>query len=452
MGELFGTNGVRGVVGDDMTPELALRLGRAIGTWSEGPVLVGTDTRTSGPMLRDALVAGITSAGAEAVDAGVAPTPAIQYSVEETDYAAGAIVTASHNPPEFNGIKVCTEDGTEPVNDEVADIEEIYFDESFPDLAWDSVGPRSEDPNVVDRYADAIIDEVGEDKLGDDPPTVVVDCANGPAGTVSPDVLRRLGAHVVAINAQPDGSFPGHDSEPTPENLASTIQAVEAVDADLGIAFDGDADRCVFITGEGEYVPGERTLALVAGAMVANNDDGLVVTPVSSSQCVADHVENAGGEVEYTAVGSPIVADVMQQRRALFGGEENGGLIFPDHQYCRDGTMTAAWVTKHVADNDETLAEMLDEIPGYRLVKQSVDCPDEAKDEVLERYTETVDADDVDTTDGVKVFRSEGWTLVRPSGTEPLMRVYAEARDHEQAAKLAKHARADVQAIVDEVA
>jgi phosphomannomutase/phosphoglucomutase len=186
--------------------------------------------------------------------------------------------------------------------------------------------------------------------------------------------------------------------------------------------------------------------------MVENNGGGLVVTPVSSSQCVADHVENAGGELEYTAVGSPIVADVMQDRRALFGGEENGGLIFPDHQYCRDGTMTAAWVTKHVAGKGKPLAELLEAIPDYRLVKQSVDCPDEAKDEVLDRYTKTVEADRVDTTDGVKAFYGDGWTLVRPSGTEPLMRVYAEAREEEQAAELAKEARAEVEAIVDEVA
>jgi phosphoglucosamine mutase len=451
VGRLFGTNGVRGVVGDEMTPELALRLGRAIGTWSEGPVLVGRDTRTSGEMLRDALVAGITATGTEAVQAGVAPTPAIQFSVHEEDYAAGAIVTASHNPPEFNGIKVCTEDGTEPVDEEVQAIEEVYFEESFPDLSWDGVGPRSEDPNVIDRYAASILDEVGEDSLGEDPPTVVVDCANGPAGMVSPDVLRRMGADVVAINAQPDGSFPGHDSEPTPENLASTIQTVEAVGADLGIAFDGDADRCVFITGEGVYVPGERTLALVAGAMVENNGGGLVVTPVSSSQCVEDYVDEKDGEVEYTAVGSPVVADVMQQRRALFGGEENGGLIFPDHQYCRDGTMTAAWVTRHVAGKSKPLSTLLDEIPGYRLVKQSVDCPDEHKDAVLERYADTVEAERLDTTDGVKAFDEEGWTLVRPSGTEPLMRVYAEARAEEQAAKLAKDARAEVQAIVDDI-
>jgi phosphoglucosamine mutase len=451
MGRLFGTNGVRGVVGEDMTPELALRLGRAIGTWADGPVLVGRDSRTSGPMLFDALTAGIRAAGTEAFDAGMVPTPAIQYAVEENEYAAGAIVTASHNPPEYNGIKVCKDDGTELVENEVANLESVYFDEGFNELSWDTVAKLGEDSTVSDAYEEAVVDELGEDKLGEEPPTVVVDCANGAAAKVAPNVLRRLGADVVALNAQPDGSFPGHPSEPTPENLADTIETVQALDADFGVAFDGDADRCVFITGEGEYVPGERTLALVAGAMVEDEGEGLVVTPVSSSQAVADHVESHGGEVRYTAVGSPVVADVMKEERALFGGEENGGLIFPDHQYCRDGTMTAAWLTHHLANADATFAELLEEIRTYRLVKQSVDCPDEHKQDVLDAFADTVDADEVDTTDGVKAFYKGGWVLVRPSGTEPLMRVYAEARDEDDAQRLGDDALERVEGIVDDV-
>jgi phosphomannomutase len=229
------------------------------------------------------------------------------------------------------------------------------------------------------------------------------------------------------------------------------METVRAVGADLGVAFDGDADRCVFLTEDGEYVPGERTLALVAGAMVEDEGEGTVVTPVSSSQCVEDHVEACGGQVHYTEVGSPVVADVMKTKRALFGGEENGGLIFPDHQYCRDGLMTAAWLTKHVAESDDTFAQLLDRIPDYRLVKDSVPCPDEDKQAVLDAYADTVSAERVDTTDGVKAFHDAGWVLVRPSGTEPLMRVYAEAMDPDRATKLNRDALSEVQRIVDEI-
>lgn len=450
MGRLFGTNGVRGVVGEKMTPELALKLGRAVGTWTEGPVLVGRDSRTSGPMLFDAFVAGLTAAGTKAVDAGICPTPAVQYSVKHGDYTAGVVITASHNPPEFNGIKVVKADGTELVDEEVDEVEDLYFDGPLDQAGWDEVGPHGTDKDVNERYADGVIDHLGG-PIEEDPPLIVLDCANGAGGAVSPGILRRLGARVITVNAQLDGSFPGHPSEPTPENLASTIQTVQAVGADLGITLDGDADRCVFITKDGTYVPGERTLALVAGAKVEANGGGLVVTPVSSSQCVEDHVESHGGRVLHTAVGSPVVAKAMKDERALFGGEENGGLIFPEHQYCRDGTMSAAWLTKHLAETGRPLADLLDEIPTYRLVKEKVRCDGEHKQDVLDAFAQTVEADEVDTTDGVKAHYEDGWVLVRPSGTEPLMRVYAEAKDDKRAHALAEDAKARVQEIVDDV-
>jgi phosphoglucosamine mutase len=452
VGDLFGTNGVRGVVGETMTVELAQRLGRAVGAWTEGPVLVGRDPRTSGPALTRALVAGVTATGTGVRQAGLTPTPAVQRAVGASDATAGAIVTASHNPPEFNGIKVVKGDGTELVADEVAELERVYFDEAYEHAGWDGVGAVEPAPGVADAYGDAVLDEVGGAlDEEDEAPTVVLDCANGAGCAVAPDVLQRLGADVVALNAQPDGHFPGHPSEPTPENVASTMQTVEATDADLGVVLDGDADRAVFVTGEGEYVPGERTLALVAAEAVREADGGLVVTPVSSSSCVEEHVQDAGGRVRYTAVGSPVVADVMKDERAVFGGEENGGLVFPDHQYCRDGTMTAAWLVKHVAESAASLAEMLDEVPRYTLVKESVPCEDEAKDAVLDAFADTVGADEVDRTDGVKAYHDDGeaWVLVRPSGTEPKVRVYAEAREAKRARELADDAKDRVRGLVD---
>ncbi len=449
MGRLFGTNGVRGIVGDLMTPDLAMRLGRAVGTWSQGAVLVGRDTRTSGPMLQQAFVAGVLSTGTRAVLGGIGPTPSFQYAVKTGDYGSAAIVTASHNPPEFNGIKVVEPDGTELGDQTVEAIETLYFDERFDQAAWDDIPAIGQDPSVNDRYIDAILGHVGEGSVADKRPTVVLDCANGAGYDVAPQVLRRMGCHVITLNAQPDGTFPGHPSEPTPKNVETTLETVAAVGADLGVILDGDADRCVFVTGDGTFVPGERTLALVAGAKVEGNGGGLVVTPVASSQCIEDLVEQKGGQVKYTAVGSPIVAREMMASDALFGGEENGGLIFPEHQHCRDGTMTAAWLTKLVATTGTSLAELLDQVPDYTLVKQKVACPEEHKQAALDRFAETVDADRVDTTDGVKAFYGDGWVLVRPSGTEPLVRVYAEARDPERAREIGDDAKARVGKIVD---
>ncbi len=450
MGELFGTNGVRGVVGEEMTVELAQRLGRAVGAWTDGPVLVGRDTRTSGPMLEGAFLAGVRASGANVVDAGVCPTPTVQHGVKHGDYSGGAVVTASHNPPEFNGIKVVKGDGSELVDDEVARLEEVFFEEDYEHAGWNDVGGLAQDEGLQQRYGDAVVDHVGGPIEGD-APRVVLDCANGAGCTVTPRVLQRLGARVVTVNAQPDGSFPGHPSEPTPENVASTIRTVEAVGADFGVVLDGDADRCVFITGDGTYVPGSRMLALVARAKVEENGGGLVVTPVSSSQCVEEHVRDAGGEVRYTSVGSPTVADVMKREGALFGGEENGGLVFPEHLHCRDGTMTAAWMTKHLAREDRSLEDLLEAVPTYHLNKESVPCQEEDKPRVLDAFADSVDGEEVDRTDGVKVVYEDGWVLVRPSGTEPLIRVYAEARDEKRAASLVEDGKTRVRSIVDEM-
>lgn len=449
MGRLFGTNGVRGIVGETMTPELALRLGRAVGTWSQGPVLVGRDTRTSGPLLERALIAGIVSAGADVLEAGVVPTPSLQRTIKDGGFGAGAIVTASHNPPEFNGIKCVAPDGTELDPKSEAAIEDHYFDQTWRKSAWDEVGTVRERPGVNARYIEAILDLVGEGSVAESAPKVVVDCANGAACDVAPELLRRMGAHVIALNAQPDGAFPGHPSEPTPENVASTLKTVRAVGADMGVILDGDADRCVMVTHDGGFVPGERTLALVAGAKVEGRGGGTVVTPVSSSQAVEDHVVAKGGKVRYTAVGSPIVAREMMRIDALFGGEENGGLIFPEHQHCRDGSMTLAWLVKHVVDSGQRFADLLSEVPAYALVKLKVPCPDDRKASVLEEVASAFDGEgEVDTTDGVKVYLDEGWILVRPSGTEPLFRVFAEAKDPGKAKQLAARAKERVEAIV----
>lgn len=449
MAKLFGTNGVRGIVGEDMTVELVQRLGRSLGAWTDGPVLVGRDSRTSGPMMEDAFVAGVRASGTDVTTAGLAPTAAVQHGVKEGPYSAGAIITASHNPPEFNGVKIVKEDGTELVDDEVETLEQAYFDRSYEHAGWDDAGTLRRDETLTERYGDAVIKHAGG-PLDEEGPTVVVDCANGAGCVVAPRVLQRLGARVISVNAQPDGSFPGHPSEPTPENVASTMQTVEAVGADFGVVLDGDADRCVFITSDGSYVPGSRMLALVAHEKVEENGGGVVVTPVSSSQCVAEHVEAAGGTVKHTRVGSPIVADVMKRERALFGGEENGGLMFPEHLHCRDGTMTAAWMTKHLTEKGASLEALIEEVPVFHLEKMKVDCPNEAKTRVLEAFSASLDDEELDETDGVKVMYEDGWVLVRPSGTEPLIRVYAEAKEKKRARSLAEEGKKRVAAIVDE--
>lgn len=469
MGKLFGTNGVRGFANQDMNAELAMRLGRALGSFLKkgDSVLVGRDTRTSGPMLVAALTAGLQSAGVHVYDAGIIPTPALQYRVKTSrrfaagspggdaasepsqGFAAGAVVTASHNPPEFNGIKFIDPDGTEMRSDKEDAIEALYFDKKFRDVAWSEIGQSHVEPGVNDAYVDAILQKVDVEAIRRRKLTVVLDTSNGAGSLTAPFLLRRMGVHVITMNAQVDGTFPGHPSEPTPENVKDLVTATKAFGADLGVVQDGDADRCVFIDEKANYIDGNRTLALMAGyAVEKNGGKGLIATPVSSSGIVEEHVKAKGGQVAYTRVGAPIVARYMMDHKALFGGEENGGLIWPEFQHCRDASMTLAKIVEAIAVSGKPLSALLAELPSAVSVKKKLECPNDRKQKALDGFAKAHASAKVDRTDGVKVYTNEGWVLVRPSGTEPIFRVYAEAKSAEVAEALANKSLAEIRDII----
>lgn len=451
MGKLFGTNGVRGYANKDMNTKLAMDLGRALGSFLKpgDKVLVGRDTRTSGPMLVAALTAGLQSTGVHVHDAGIVPTPALQYAVKTTGkFAAGAVVTASHNPPEFNGIKFIDPDGTEMRSDKEDAIEALYFAETFREVSWADIGQTLVEPGVNDAYVDAIVSKVDVESIKRRKLTVVLDTSNGAGSLTAPFLLRRLGVHVVTMNAQVDGTFPGHASEPTPENIKDLLQTVKALGADLGVVQDGDADRCVFVDEQGHYIDGNRTLALMAGYVVAQKKGGLVVTPVSSSGIVEEHVKAKGGRLDYTRVGAPVVARYMMEHKAVVGGEENGGIIWPELQHCRDASMTMAKVIELLATSTKPFSALLAEVPTASSVKKKLECPNERKQKALDGFAKAHASDRVDLTDGVKVYTAEGWVLVRPSGTEPIFRVYAEAKTHDVAEALATRSLAEIKAII----
>ncbi|MGC9554127.1 MAG: phosphoglucosamine mutase [Thermoplasmatota archaeon] len=450
MARLFGTNGVRGVTNEDMNGQLALCLGLAIGTFFEGRIAVGTDTRTSNQMLKNAAVAGLLATGCPVVDAGVLPSPALQYYVKNHRCAAGVIVTASHNPPQFNGIKVVDGDGTELDPDREEEIESIYFSQTWKPASWDGVGQVTSASPIPD-YIRGVVHQVDGEAIARRRYTVVADCGNGAGCLAYPQLLRRLGCRVITLNAQPDGTFPGRDAEPTPDNLELLLSTVGSCGADLGIAYDGDADRAIFVDERGRYVYGDKTLAMMAAHLV-RREGGVVVTPVSTSSCVEEMVTEAGGRVAYTRVGSPIVARAMREMEATFGGEENGGLIFPRHQYCRDGGMASAALLELMAQREEPLSELVAEVPDYALVKSKVACSHQNKPAVMESFRQRAQNEglETDTTDGVKIVAEEGWVLVRPSGTEPIIRIYAQSRQQRQAEQMASRYREWVEELVAE--
>jgi phosphomannomutase/phosphoglucomutase len=429
---LFGTNGVRGVINKDMNVQLAMDLGKAIGTFMGGQVAVGNDSRTSATMIKSAVSAGIMSAGSDVLDLGLVPTPVVQHYVKNNGLAGGVMITASHNPPEFNGIKCVDSDGTEMPRTKEEEIERLYFSKSFRTMDWRGVGDLRQATGAVDDYLGSVKRLVDADAIRGAGLTVVLDCANGAGAVTAPQLLDDLNVRAITLNSNPQGTFPGHPSEPVESHLRDLIIMVKDTGADMGIAHDGDADRTIFVDDRGRYMYGDKSLAIIAEAMVRENGGGTVVTPVSSSMAVEDVVRRAGGNVVYTRVGAPVVARKMIEIGAVFGGEENGGLIFPKHQYCRDGGMTVAKMLEVVAA-DGPLSKLVDRIPAYSQDKRKMECPDDRKEAVLAALVRYYSSQRVDTTDGVKICFDDGWTLVRPSGTEPLFRVYSEARTEEDA-------------------
>jgi phosphomannomutase/phosphoglucomutase len=445
---LFGTNGVRGVVNtEQMDSHFALGLGMAIGTFMKGTVMVATDARTSNEMLKSACVAGIMATGCEVLDLGIVPTPAIQYAVKRHKAAGGVMITASHNPPEFNGIKCIDPDGTEMARKNEETIERIYHSREFHRATWDRVGRARTFPTAAAEYVEGIVAAVDSDAIRKADLRIAVDCGNGAAAFTTPRLLERLGVRYVTLNADPNGAFPGHNSEPVPENTKDLIELVKTGGFDFGVIHDGDADRSIFVDDRGRYMYGDRSLALIAYHKVRAAGGGLVVTTVGSSKCVEDAAKMAGGTIMFTRVGSPVVARAMMEHGAVFGGEENGGLIFPEFQHCRDGGMSVAAMLEAVAKNG-SLAEQLDRIPSYSQFKTKTACPDDMKESVMASLSRSAKGGRVDTTDGVKIFLSDGWILVRPSGTEALFRVFTEAKTPEKARELAEDYRRKVEKLV----
>jgi phosphomannomutase/phosphoglucomutase len=438
---LFGTNGIREVVGERLTAALVTSVAGAIARHAPvgAPIVVGWDGRTSSPALARLVSGTLTMGGHRVIEVGLLPTPAVQYNVLALKAQLGVILTASHNPPTFNGVKLIAADGLEVLRSVEEAIEHDVAAGRARTVAYDAIGEVRVDTQGADRYIEGILALVDVAAIARRKFRIVLDCGNGASVATSPTLLRRMGCQVITLNGQVDGTFPGHLSEPTEANLSDLCRTVPAVGADLGIAHDGDADRAVFVDAKGRYLPGERTLTLMAAEAVQREKGGVVVTPVSASKSVEEVVGSLGGTLVYSRVGSPVVTREMLARHAVFGGEENGGLIFPEFQLARDGAMTAAKVLDLLARRGVGLAEAVDPLPFYQLVKEKIACPVEMREAVLEQLTQDSRAagESPLTLDGVKITLSDGWILLRPSGTEPLIRIFAEAKESGRAKELA---------------
>jgi len=452
---LFGTNGIREVVGARMTAPFVTAVAAAIGrAYPVGaPVAVGWDGRTSSPAFAGIVSGTLAAAGHSVVQLGLLPTPAIQYNVRSVGAQLAVIVTASHNPPEFNGIKCIAADGLELPRKEEERIEGLVESGEIRSVSYDRIGSVHSDTHGAERYLHGILTKVSRDAIIAKRYRVLLDCGNGASCETSPSLLRRLGCRFTTLNGQVDGTFPGHLSEPTEQNLQELIRTVPALGVDFGVAHDGDADRAVFVDGKGHYVPGERILTWFAREFVRQRQGGLVVVPVTASQSVEDVVKAEGGQVLYTPVGSPSITRAMQERGAVFGGEDNGGYIFPRLQLARDGAMTVATALDLLTHLGTSLEDALRDLPRYFVEKEKVPCPVPLRAAVMERLAAELaqGADRVVTLDGIKAYQGRGWVLLRPSGTEPLFRIFSEDPDLDTARRRAAGVVARVTSVAAEL-
>lgn len=416
---LFGSSGVRGVVNSEMTPELACRIGMAVGSGAKNAV-IGMDSRTSGQMMEAAVASGLMACGCQVYSCGIVTTPTLAEAARCMD--AGVMLTASHNPPEYAGIKLWNSDGMGFGVSQSDRIEKLVSSRKFKLKPWDLVGTRHVLEDMPEMHAQRISRGVGRSKL-----KVVVDCANGPAFNVTPIVLQRMGCKVVTINSNPDGHFPGRMPEPAEENLADLRNAVISMKADMGIAHDGDADRMVAIDDKGVFLGGDQLLALFAKRYAKRK----AVVTVDASMAIDDYID---AKVVRTRVGDVFVSEEVKRSKADFGGEPSGTWIFPDQTYCPDGILAAARLVEMASR--KKLSELRKGIPVYPTLRKAMSFRPEDKPKVMRKLKAemtSIDSKELLTMDGFRHQFEDGWALVRLSGTEPKVRLLAEARDEKRA-------------------
>jgi len=419
---LFGSSGIRGLVNHEMTIDLAQAVGAAIGGQYRR-VVIGKDVRTSGDMIACALSSGIMSCGGDVYDAGIVPTPTLAHATR--DYDCGIMITASHNPPEYNGIKIWNPDGSSFDDDQMEDIENVVRLLKFKKVNWRSVGTKFTHEGAVESHIEIIsrlVDPIAA--------KVVVDCGCGATSIITPRLLRELGCKVISINSHPDGFFPGRLPEPTEDQLVRLKDIVLNEHADIGIAHDGDGDRVVIIDEKGRFIGGDKLLAL----LTAMFGKGGVVTTIDSSMIIDELV---GGKVVRTRVGDAYVSTMMKQTGIDFGGEPSGTFIFAKNSLCPDGIYAAALLVKIASENK--ISEIVDSLQIYPSFRSSFNFERARRREIESRLAqeiEKVKCDNLLTMDGFRAEFSDGWFLIRLSGTEPKMRITVEARTEEALTRL----------------
>lgn len=440
-GLMVSVSGVRGRVGEALTPEIVAKFAAGFGAWArqraggKARIVVGRDSRVSGPMFQPVVISALQSVGCDVILVDMAPTPTIQLAVEHHHAAGGLAITASHNPIEWNALKFIGPSGLFLDAKEGAEMRAVVEGE-IPRAKWDELGKIERDNDAVQRHIELVlslpfIDVEGIRAKGY---RVALDCVRGAGGAFMPQLLDRLGCKVSAINLETDGLFP-RAPEPVAENLGELEKLVRESGADVGFAVDPDVDRLALVSNEGMAIGEDYTLALAA-KVVLRHRDGNIVTNLSTSRILDDIAKEQNRRVIRTPVGEVNVATRMRSEGAPIGGEGNGGVILTEMHLGRDAPLGAALILQLLLEDGNTLSEIVGSYPRYSIVKDKLDRPAAPLDTVYASMKNAFADAETDTQDGLRLTWSDRWVHVRPSGTEPIVRVIAEAPTVEAAQAL----------------
>ena len=431
MAKFFGTNGIRGVFPDDFNLEFIHDMTLSIGTYFEkGPILIGYDGRDSSPLICKIITSTLNSIGINCNIAGLVPTPCLEYAVKSLGYSGGIMITASHNPPQYNGIKPAGKDGVEISREDELLIEDIYLKKNWlsnPEK-W---GTTEEETRSIETYLNGIKSHVNSKLIESKSFKVVLDLGNGAQAVTAPNFCKKVNCETILVNETIDGKFPGRGSEPTPQNLSVLSKTVIENQANFGIAFDGDGDRSIFCDNLGNILTGDKSALMLIQHILNQNPNSLVVTCLNSGSNTELLAEKYNSKVIRTKVGSVEVSRKMLSTNALIGFEENGGFMFGKHNQVRDGCMSLALMLDLLAIADNTLSDQISKLPQSFTTKDKIQCSSQdAKQIISSLKTEFPESD---LSDGIKIIiDSKNWVMIRPSGTEPIVRIYAESESQEK--------------------
>ncbi len=436
---IISISGMRGIIGENLTPAIAAEYAAAFGTYLKNTaggkglsVCVGRDSRPSGQMITSAVSAGLMSVGIRVIELGIVTTPGVGVMVVNLGSAGGIIITASHNPIEYNGIKLLLGDGIAPPADVATKIRQIYFDKKISYSDSPSCGKFELCENTDPVHIEKVLGIVEPEKIKDKCFKVVLDSVNGAGGRAGKKLLDELGCRVVTMNYEPTGFF-AHKPEPTKENLVSLCDEVKKCGAEIGFAQDPDADRLAIVDENGIYIGEEYTLALAAMYMFATNKGGRSAANLSTSRMIDDVAAKAGGTVIRTPVGEANVANAMIKNNCVIGGEGNGGVIDLRVGPIRNSLVAMAMVLELMAETGKTISQLVDELPHYCMIKDKFEADAKLASKMLAEVKKEFKDAKFNDADGYRFDFADGWLHLRTSNTEPIMRAIAEARDESKA-------------------